>query len=92
MEITTDKRKLEIIQAVLATTEESILTKVEKLIGVSRKSEFLEAVKPVLPEKSLKELKKEQNYSPISKVTFDLKATELDIKEELEDLLNQLSK
>ena len=58
---------------------------------VMEKEKFWEAIEPIKIEISLDELKKEQNYKPISQNTFFENAKNLHIEENLDELLAQLT-
>jgi len=56
------------------------------------KPNITDAIKPVRKNLSLEQLKKEQNYQPISYETFRQLADKIEIEEPIEELLALLTK
>ncbi len=77
----------------MSTNDDEALKKVEKILTkATSKPDIQVAVKPLRSNVSLDDIKKEQNYQPISYKEFRVLADELDWEESVEELLAMLSK
>lgn len=88
------ERKLQILQAVMATQDERTLAALEDALHkMNLQEEALKRlVKPVRKKTDLEQIIKEQNWKPIDRAEWDHLVKELDIQEPVEDLLKMLTK
>ena len=94
---TIESRKLDIIKVVMDIQNEEALSKFEgeatKLKNNQNgKPSIQDAIKPIRKNISLEQLKKEQNYQPISYEAFRQLADKIEIEEPIEELLAMLTK
>jgi len=77
----------------MSTNNDEALEKAEKILKEAiLKPDIQQAVKPLRSNVSLDDIKKEQNYQPISYKEFKGMAKELDWEESVDELLAMLSK
>ena len=92
MVTTIAQTKLLLINEIMKLNDEKAVNELfVYLQKVMEKEKFWEAIEPIKMEMSLEELKKEQNYKPISQNTFFENAKNLQIEENLDELLAQLT-
>jgi len=94
---TLESRKLDVIKLVMEVQNEEVLSKFEdEAIKIKDnynfKPDIADAIKPVRKNVSLEQLKKEQNYQPVSYQEFRQLADKIEIEEPIEELLATLTK
>jgi len=93
MAIDTRNRKFKLIELVMSTDNDEVLKKAEAVLSeAALVPDIQHAVKPIQSNVSLEDIKKEQNYQPISYKEFRVMADELNWDESVEELLLMLSK
>lgn len=90
-----DDRKYRIIQELIKTDDEELITDLENRLaqdqeGDSREQLWDKVIKPMRKTISVDELASEQNYKPLDKEYFFSLTEELAIEEDIDELLAQL--
>ena len=90
-------RKLSIIEIIMGINNDAALKVIEDEAlkikdQVSKTPNIFDAIKPIRSNVSLEQIKKEQNYKPISYKEFRKIADELALEEPIEELLALLTK
>ena len=87
-----ETRKYKLIEQIMKLDNDFAISKLEEQLKKLENEKFWKAVKPMRKNITVEQLKKEQNYKPISKEEFYKKAAELNITEPLDELLSMLTK
>lgn len=90
-------RKLNIIEIIMSINNDAALKVIEDEAlkvkdQVSKTPNIFDAIRPIRSNVSLEQIKKEQNYKPISYQEFRKMADELALEESIEELLALLTK
>ena len=90
-----DDRKYRIIQELIKTEDEKLITDLENRLaqdqeGDSREQLWDKVIKPMRKTISVEELASEQDYKPLDKEYFFSLTEELKIEEDIDELLAQL--
>lgn len=90
-----DDRKYWIIQELIKTEDEELITDLENRLakgqeGDSNQQLWEKVIKPMRKTVSIEELAVEQNYKPFNRENFFSLAEELAIEEDIDELLAQL--
>lgn len=87
-----DKRKYNLIQAIIYLEDESAISRLEDELVTIQKAEKLwhSIIKPMRKSITMAEMKEEQHYVPIDEKTFFELADQVGIEEPIEDLLAML--
>lgn len=97
MNVDINNRKLRLIDLVMHLDDDVLLEELERKANrikaiASPKPDIANAVRPIRPNVSLEDIKREQNYKLISYDEFRKLADKLELKEPIEDLLAMLTK
>ena len=90
-----DDRKYRIIQELIKTEDEKLITDLENRLAQDQESDSLEqlwdkVIKPMRKTISVDELASEQDYKPLEREYFFSLTEELAIEEDIDELLAQL--
>lgn len=90
--MTTEAKKMRLIQRIIETEDTTLLDKLDEVAGITASDEDIlgQLASPIQPVFDLEAIKQEQNYQPVDKETLNRLIQEADIQEPIEALLEMI--